>query len=81
MRLLRYGKLDASVNQERSPERKASWEAADLVKQIYPEISETLFLAAMNGVLQVLMKLEDEGRVVNDPSTGRWKWNPGRSAL
>ena len=79
--LVRYGKLHASEH-EQSPERKVSWETPDLVKQIYPNVPETVLPAATHGVMQVLMKLEDEGRVVNEPTTGRWVWNTmNRSAL
>ena len=80
VRLLRHGKLEEASPNEQSPNPKVSWQAADLVKKIYPNVPETLLLAATHGVMQVLMKLEDEGRVVNDAS-GRWTWNVKRPAL
>lgn len=82
VRLLRYGKIeeDKASAKEQSPNPKVSWQAADLVKKIYPDVPETLRLAATHGVMQVLMKLEDEGRVVND-ADGRWTWNVKRPVL
>jgi ribonuclease/clavin/mitogillin len=49
-----------------------------LVKSIYKDTPETLHLAAMRGVVQVLDKLEGEGRVVND---GEGLWAPTEKAV
>lgn len=80
IRVLRYGKLDVG-DDERSPDRKQSWTPLELVKVIYRDVPENLHLPASHGVLQVLMKLEDEGRVVHDSESGRWSLVSGRSAL
>ncbi|BDD55650.1 hypothetical protein MPDQ_000888 [Monascus purpureus] len=80
VQLLRYGKLDVS-DQEQSPERKTSWELPELVRIIYQDIPESLHVAASHGVLQVLMKLEDEGRTVHDSVSGKWTFSSGRPAL
>ena len=80
IRVLRYGKLDVGDN-ERSPERKGSWTPLELVKVIYRDVPENLHLPASHGVLQVLMKLEDEGRVVHDSESGRWSLVSGKSTL
>ncbi|KAJ5156287.1 metallo-beta-lactamase domain protein [Penicillium capsulatum] len=70
LRVLRYGKLDVS-HAEPTPER-GLWTPLDLVKVIYRDVPENLHLPASHGVSQVLMKLEGEGRVVQDDS-GAWK--------
>ncbi|GIK05884.1 hypothetical protein Aspvir_009998 [Aspergillus viridinutans] len=80
IRVLRYGKLDVP-DKEPSPERKASWTPLELVKVIYRNVPESLHLPASHGVLQVLMKLEDEGKVVHDTETGKWSIDSGKSAL
>ncbi|EAW16537.1 putative metallo-beta-lactamase domain protein [Aspergillus fischeri NRRL 181] len=80
IRVLRYGKLDVPDN-EPSPERKASWTPIELVKVIYRNVPESLHLPASHGVLQVLMKLEAEGKVVHDTETGKWRIDIGKSAL
>lgn len=80
IRVLRYGKLDVADN-ERSPERKASWTPLELVKAIYRDVPESLHLPASHGVLQVLMKLEDEGRTTHDTASGKWSLSNGRPTL
>lgn len=72
LRVLRYGKLDVAEG-ESSPERRESWTPLELVKTIYRDVPESLHLPASHGVLQVLMKLEDEGRTVHDSESGRWR--------
>lgn len=56
----------------------ASWEPMELVKVIYHDVPETLHLPAQGGVIQVLQKLEKEGKVSKEG--GRWTLND-RSAL
>ncbi|KAL1848138.1 hypothetical protein Daus18300_013699 [Diaporthe australafricana] len=56
----------------------ASWEPMELVKLIYHDVPETLHLPARGGVVQVLHKLEKEGRA--SQQGGRWALND-RSAL
>lgn len=79
VRVLRYNHLDVADG-EASPERKRSWTPLELVKVIYKDVPESLHLPASNGVLLVLKKLEDEGRVSRD-ADGRWVLETGRSAL
>lgn len=68
MRVLREGvKKD-----EPSPERETSWTPIELVKVIYRDVPESLHLPASHGVLQVLMKLEAEGKVEHDMRSGKW---------
>ncbi|KAL4798569.1 beta-lactamase-like protein [Aspergillus venezuelensis] len=80
IRVLRYGKLDVGDG-ERSPERKLSWTPLEIVKIIYHSVPENLHLPAANGVIQVLNKLEAEGKVIHDLDSGRWTLNTGKSAL
>ncbi|KAI9370843.1 beta-lactamase-like protein [Aspergillus egyptiacus] len=80
IRVLRHGKLDVGEN-ESSPERKSSWTPLEVVKIIYHNVPENLHLPAANGVIQVLTKLEGEGKVVHDSDSGRWTLNTGKSAL
>lgn len=59
---------DQVVKTLRSPradsESGRAWKAMELVKIIYKDVPETLHPAACSGVLQILRKLEGEGRVV-----------------
>lgn len=79
VRVLRYNHPDVADG-EASPERKRSWTPLELVKVIYKDVPESLHLPASNGVLLVLKKLEEEGRVSRDVD-GRWVLETGRSAL
>lgn len=56
----------------------ASWEPMELVTLIYQDVPETLHLPARGGVVQVLYKLEKEGRA--SQQGGRWALSD-RSAL
>ncbi|KAF4463577.1 hypothetical protein FALBO_9603 [Fusarium albosuccineum] len=61
-------------------ESKTAWSAMELVKIIYNDVPEDLHPAACGGVLQILGKLEGEGRVAHDGH----KWTlltEGRSSL
>ena len=81
LRLLCYGTLDLSAHKAPSehPER---WTPLELVKIIYQDVPESLHLPASHGVRQILMKLENEGRVVQDGDSGQWSIaRNGKSAL
>lgn len=78
LRVLRYGKLEVS-DAEPLPERRL-WTPLDLVKVIYRDVPESLHLPASHGVAQVLLKLEGEGRVVQDAS-GAWGLRNEKPAL
>ncbi|KAL4821900.1 beta-lactamase-like protein [Aspergillus spinulosporus] len=80
IRVLRYGKLEVG-DHERSPERKLWWTPLEIVKIIYRDVPENLHLPAANGVVQVLSKLEAEGKVIHDADSDRWTLNTGKSAL
>lgn len=54
-------------------EEDKGWSSMDIVKKIYVEVPESLHLAAQRGIVQILDKLTDEGRVVHDGEAGTWK--------
>ena len=80
IRVLRYGKLDVAEG-EQSPERKGAWTPIELVKTIYKDVPENLHLPASYGVLQVLTKLEDEGKTIHDTASGTWRLENGKPTL
>jgi ribonuclease/clavin/mitogillin len=55
-----------------------TWDVMELVKVIYKDVPEALHIPAAGGVIQVLHKLEKEGKVAVDG--GRWRLK-GRSPL
>lgn len=57
---------------------RAAWAPMELVKVIYADVPENLHLPAQGGVLQVLQKLEKEGRASKE--NGKWVLKD-RSAL
>ena len=57
---------------------KDDWSSMEIVKVVYQDVPENLHLPAEGGVLQVLRKLEGEGKVSSDV-TGR-KWRLARKA-
>lgn len=48
----------------------AAWEPIELVRVIYKDVPENLHLPAQGGVVQVLKKLQKEGKAYED--SGRW---------
>lgn len=54
------------------------WTALELVKVIYCDVPEELHAAARGGIIQVLEKLADEGKVVRE-STDAWRLGPSSS--
>lgn len=86
IRVLRYGSLDVDRNggsssPAQAQQEKEYWTPLELVKKIYRDVPESLHLPASHGVLQVLMKLEDEGKTVHDSTSGGWSLKTERSAL
>ncbi|KAJ5730752.1 uncharacterized protein N7483_005260 [Penicillium malachiteum] len=81
LRVLRSGTVEVSKG-EALPERDPlkEWTPLELVKEIYRDVPESLHLPASHGVLQVLMKLEEEGQTVHDSETGAWRLG-GKAAL
>lgn len=56
-----------------------AWDVMELVKIIYQDVPDTLHPAAAGGVIQVLRKLEKEGKVSLED--GRWRLRGRRSPL
>lgn len=84
LRVLRSGSVSVEAEtEEPSPSSppKASWTSIELVKVIYRDVPESLHVPASHGVLQVLMKLESEGKVEQYAESGAWSLSNGRSAL
>ena len=57
---------------ESGGEKKTDWSPMDIVKIVYKDYPESLYQAAEKGVLQVLDKLEGEGKVVQNANDGTW---------
>ncbi|KAF2018460.1 Metallo-hydrolase/oxidoreductase [Aaosphaeria arxii CBS 175.79] len=53
--------------------REAGWTAMDIVKVIYKDYPENLWEPAKYGVLQILDKLEKEGKVKHDKEKDTWR--------
>lgn len=54
-----------------SDDDSGDWDVMELVRVIYKNVPESLHLPAAGGVIQVLQKLENEGKVVEED--GRWR--------
>ena len=69
----REGQVTQTLRSVNEATGTASWEPMELVKVIYHDVPETLHLPAQGGVIQVLQKLEKEGKVSKEG--GRWTLN------
>jgi ribonuclease/clavin/mitogillin len=49
------------------------WGSMDLVKVIYKDVPESLHVPAEGGVVKMLKKLEQDGKVVHDSESGIWR--------
>ncbi len=49
------------------------WASMEIVKVIYQDVPENLHTPAHGGIMQVLWKLQQEDKIIQDPSTERWK--------
>lgn len=58
---------------EQRGEGPQEWSPVDIVKVVYKDVPESLHLAAQGGVVQVLSKLEREGRIEKNREGGRWR--------
>lgn len=50
-----------------------AWTSMEIVKTIYKDVPENLHLPANGGIVQILHKLEEEEKVVEDSKTERWR--------
>ena len=57
-----------------------NWTSMEIVKIIYKDVSENLHIPANGGIMQILRKLEEEEKVVEDGKTGSWRLK-NRAAL
>ncbi len=53
-------------------DKEGGWTSMDIVKVIYKDYPENLWEPAERGVLQILHKLQKEGKVVHDKEKGTW---------
>jgi glyoxylase-like metal-dependent hydrolase (beta-lactamase superfamily II) len=84
IRVLTYGTVDAAEAQKKSGEQQqasSSWTPIELVKVIYRDVPESLHLPASHGIVLILNKLENEGKVKHEGSSGKWSLNVRRPAL
>ncbi|EED17531.1 metallo-beta-lactamase domain protein, putative [Talaromyces stipitatus ATCC 10500] len=83
LRVLKFGSVDAKAADTTtpSPERLSRWTPMQLVKVIYKDVPESLHLPASHGVIQVLDKLEAEGKVEHDRVSGGWQLIAQRPTL
>jgi ribonuclease/clavin/mitogillin len=56
------------------------WTSMEIVKVIYKDVPENLHMPANGGIVQILHKLEEEEKVVEDTKTGTWRLR-NRAAL
>jgi len=49
------------------------WTSMEIVKIIYTDVPESLHLPANGGVMQILWKLQEEDKVVEDSTNERWR--------
>ncbi|KAJ9322177.1 hypothetical protein DTO027B5_8868 [Paecilomyces variotii] len=80
LRVLRTGSVEADATE--SSTSQASWTPLELVRVIYRDVPESLHVPASHGVQQILLKLENEGKVEHHAESGGWSLsNNGRPAL
>jgi len=61
-----------SANRKDAGRQPGDWTSMEIVKVIYKDVPENLHLPAHGGVLQVLLKLQEEDKVSEDLTTGNW---------
>jgi endoribonuclease LACTB2 len=73
LRVLRTGRVDEASTEKPGVEVVArEWDSMEMVKIIYKDVPESLHGPAEGGLLQVLRKLEGEGKVEKG-SAGKWR--------
>jgi endoribonuclease LACTB2 len=71
---------DSTGTHQTDARGETGWTSMEIVKIIYKDVPEELHLPAERGILQVLWKLEEEDKIVEDSTSHRWRMNE-RSAL
>ncbi|KAG4439550.1 hypothetical protein IFR05_004949 [Cadophora sp. M221] len=69
IQVLKSSKSSSDVQASSEPD---SWTSMEIVKVIYKDVPENLHLPANGGILQILRKLEEEEKVVEDSKSERW---------
>lgn len=64
----------AGMQQEEQNERDGWWTPLELVRIIYRDVPESLHPAAAHGVVQILLKLQREGKVLASSTDGEGRW-------
>ena len=77
IQVLKSTKAEPGVGAKGEPD---AWTSMEIVKVIYKDVPENLHLPANGGVVQILRKLEEEEKVVQDERTERWSLK-NRAAL
>ena len=62
-----------SVLGQDNPGKGNSWKSMELVKVIYKDYPESLHVPAEGGLLKMLKKLKQDGKVLLDSSTDTWR--------
>ena len=61
-------------------DKEGGWTSMDIVRIIYKDYPKNLWEPAEKGVIQILDKLEGEGKVVRDAEKGTWSLS-GKASL
>jgi len=72
IQVLKSSKSSSAVDSTSS--EPDDWTSMEIVKIIYKDVPENLHLPANGGIIQILHKLEEEGKVVEDWGAGAWRW-------
>jgi endoribonuclease LACTB2 len=70
IQVLKSNKSSPGVEATGQPE---DWSSMEIVKIIYKDVPESLHIPANGGIMQILLKLEEEDKVVEDSRTERWR--------
>lgn len=70
LQVLKSSKLSPGIETANEPD---DWTSMEIVKVIYKDVPENLHLPANGGILQILRKLEEEEKVVEDARAERWR--------
>lgn len=70
IQVLKSSKSSPGVEANGEPDE---WSSMEIVKVIYKDVPENLHLPAHGGIMQILRKLEDENKVVEDLKSEKWR--------
>ncbi|EEH22294.2 hypothetical protein PABG_04505 [Paracoccidioides brasiliensis Pb03] len=82
LRVLKFGSLDGgNPGTGGALYKPRAMSPDELVSVIYPDIADQMRMHASHGLIQALMKLENEGKVTSDSISGRWQVSGGKTSL